>query len=102
MALKLDHESKHGVVGNYWKVNRRSINIESGFTIELFKDRTASNQGKQPLDLKFYKFPVLDTEGNIETSSPFTIESMDEINPVKIGYEWLKVNAPLFKDAIDD
>jgi hypothetical protein len=101
MSLQKDYESPHGVIGNYWKINRDSFNIERGFRLELFKDEQAKNENKQILFSKFYKFPILDIDGNIEIQTPFTIEAMDIKNPIKIAYEWIKINDVEFTNSID-
>lgn len=62
MALEKSKLLTSGISGNYWKITKESYDRLTGFytwTIELFKDKAASDAGKAPLNCsKEFKFSV--------------------------------------------
>lgn len=100
MGLLLQKETKYGVTGEYWKINKDTFKTIRGFDLELYKDKATRDADKHPLEVKNYNFPIEDSEGNIVEESPCTVETMKLKDPYAVCYEWLKENTE-FTNAID-
>lgn len=63
MAIQKEKVLKSGAVGNYWRIISITIdrqNLSVIGTIGLFKDKNASDTGKQPMPLiKAFRFPLV-------------------------------------------
>lgn len=100
MALIQPFEDQFGNTNNnaYWKVvqvNCDYMGQTGHMTVNIYKSKTARNNGKQPLSQKSYDFTG-------ETfDSVYGTANLDTNNPVKASYNYLKT-LPEYASATDD
>lgn len=97
MAIQKSKNLKSGIEGNYWRITRISVEVDSlQVTLELalFKDKQSSDDGKDPiLTGKNYQIP-------------FTREELLSGNMLALGYQRIMGRAntmvkPLFGKPSD-
>lgn len=95
MALQLEKTLPTGFVANYWKVNGIEMDFFGNYAtvkVSLYKDKEARLAGNNPVYGTLIRFS--------KVNNPFTIESMETENCVKIAYDNIKQRAE-FNSAID-
>lgn len=99
MATLKNIETLSGVVVNYWRVCSVDINaLQKSVRIRLsgYVNLDLRQNGKSPLDDKYFNV----TPKHYDTY--FSNEILDNNNPFKQAYKYIKENVPEFKDAVDE
>jgi hypothetical protein len=106
MALIKQKEAHNtGAMGEYWRILETNISYESKLSrisLGLYKNKQARLDGKAPLDYQYFNW-----DGE---NFPFTVEELNNSNPIAISYERIKESkldeedneTNFFADAIDD
>jgi hypothetical protein len=85
MAIQLTKTIDSGASGEYWRIVKITVDIESNYSevnVGLYIDQAARDAGKNPLMRENYSFSGAD--------NPCTLAAMESASVVQLAYDKLK------------